>query len=115
MPPLLSGSLYPPGLAHFTTLVVQAYDLALFLPPSLLAGYWLLRRRPSGGLLAPVYAVFLSLQMLALLAKLLWMGSIGVSAGPALVVIPLLLVGASTAAVLSLRHQRGALPWEATR
>jgi hypothetical protein len=108
VPPLLAGTLYPAGLAHFTTMIVQGFDLALFLPPSLLAGYRYLKRREPGDLLAPVYAVFLSLQMSALLAKILWMSRIGVSAGPALVIIPVLLIGAITAAFLALRTHRGA-------
>lgn len=107
VPPLLSGALYPAGLAHLTTMVVQGFDLALFLPPSLLAGWTYLKRRPPGDLLAPVYAVFLSLQMTALLAKILWMHAVGVSAGPALVLIPLLLVGALAAALVSLRPHLG--------
>jgi hypothetical protein len=72
LPPLLDGSLYPPGLGHFTTMIVQGFDLALFLPPSLLAGFGYLKHRSLGDLLAPVYAVFVSLQMLALLAKIVW-------------------------------------------
>jgi hypothetical protein len=108
VPPLLDGTLYPPGLAHFTTLVVQGFDLAIFLPPSLVAGHAYLRGRPEGALLAPVYAVFLALQMTALLGKILWMTAIGVSAGPALVLIPLLLVAAVAAAALALAPHRGA-------
>lgn len=108
VPPLISGTLYPAGLAHFTTMIVQGFDLALFLPPSLLAGFGYLRRRSPSELLAPVYAVFLSLQMLALLAKIVWMAAIGVSAGPALVIIPMLLIGAVIAAVLALRPHQGA-------
>lgn len=108
VPPLASGTLYPADLAHFTTMIVQGFDLALFLPPSLLAGYYYLGRRRPGDLLAPLYAVFLVLQMTALLAKILWMNAIGVSVGPALVVIPLLLIGALVAAFLVLRnHWRG--------
>lgn len=106
VPPLLAGTLYPPGLAHFTTMIVQGYDLALFLPPSLLAGVAYLKRRALGELLAPVYALFLSLQMLALLAKIVWMSQLGVSAGPALVIIPMLLAGALLSAVLALRPHR---------
>lgn len=108
VPPLVGGTLYPAGLAHLTTLVVQGFDLALFLPPSLLAGFWYLKGRPAGELLAPVYAVFLTLQMSALLAKIVWMSRTGASAGPALVLIPLLLAGAATAGFLSLRPHRGA-------
>ncbi len=103
VPPLLAGTLYPPGLHHLTTMIVQGFDLALFLPLSLLAGWWYLRARPAGNLLAPTCAAFLSLQMAALLAKIVWMNAIGVSAGPALVIIPLLLLGALAAAFLSLR------------
>lgn len=107
VPPLLAGTLYPAGLAHFTTLIVQGFDLALFLPPSLLAGLWYLKREARGELLAPVYAVFLALQMQALLAKLAWMSAVGAAAGPALVIIPMLLLGAFAAAVLALRPHRG--------
>lgn len=103
VPPLLDGTLYPPGLNHFTTMIVQGFDLAIFLPPSLIAGYRYLRRVESGDLLAPIYCVFLSLQMTALLGKILWMNAIGVSAGPALVIIPVLLAGAIAAAALALR------------
>lgn len=102
VPPLLEGRLYPDGLAHLTTMVVQGFDLAIFLPASLLAGYGYLRGTPAGRLLAPAYAVFLSLQMTALLAKISWMAAIGVSAGPALVIIPVLLAGSLAAAYLAL-------------
>lgn len=108
VPPLIKGSLYPAGLAHLTTMIVQGFDLAFFLPPSVLAGLWYLRAEPRGELLAPVYAVFLSLQMQALLAKIAWMMAVGAPAGPAIVIIPLLLVGAVFAAVKALRpHRRG--------
>lgn len=109
VPPLLDGSLYPKGLAHFTTMIVQGFDLALFLPVSVIAGWAYLKRRPHGELLAPAYGVFLSLQMAALLAKILWMRAIGVSAGPALVIIPLLLAGAIAAALLGLKPLRAEL------
>lgn len=108
VPPLLDGRLYPDGLNHLTTMIVQGFDLALFLPPAILAGYYYLRGRPAGELLAPVYAVFLTLQMTALLAKIGWMTVVGADAGPALVIIPLLLFGAIAAALLSLRPHRRA-------
>lgn len=104
--PLIQGTLYPAGLAHFTTMVVQGYDLALFLPPSIVAGWAYGKGRKTGLVLAPVYAIFLSLQMGNLLAKIVGMSLQGTSAGPALVLIPGLLVGALAAAVLSLRNYR---------
>ncbi|MBN1243443.1 MAG: hypothetical protein JXA15_12145 [Spirochaetales bacterium] len=103
VPPLLDGSLYPAGLAHLTTMIVQGFDLAFFLPPSLMAGVAILRDRPAGRWAAPAYAVFLSLQMTALLAKIVWMSAVGASAGPALVLIPALLVCAVAAAAAGLR------------
>lgn len=106
IPPLVEGTLYPDGLEHFTTMIVQGFDLALFLPPSMLAGYYYLRGEAAGDLLAPAYAVFLSLQMAALLAKIAWMAAVGVNAGPALVIIPVLLIGAVSAAYLALRPYR---------
>jgi hypothetical protein len=106
VPPLLKGSLYPAGLAHLTTMVVQGFDLAFFLPPSVLAGVWYLRGEPRGELLAPVYAVFLALQMQALLAKVAWMMAVGAPAGPAIVIIPGLMIGAILAAVRALRPHR---------
>lgn len=107
VPPLVKGSLYPAGLGHLTTMIVQGFDLAFFLPPSVLAGLWYLRAEPRGELLAPVYAVFLALQMQALLAKIAWMMAVGAPAGPAIVIIPLLLLGAVVAAVKALRPHRG--------
>ena len=110
LPPLLDGTLYPAGLSHFTTMIVQGFDLGLFLPPSLIAGWAYLKNKPHGELLAPVYSVFLSLQMTALLAKIGWMQAIGIDGGPALAIIPLLLLGATVAAVLALQpHHRLAI------
>mgnify|MGYP003143704134 CR=1 FL=1 len=103
VPPLLDGSLYPVGLAHLTTMVVQGFDLALFIPPSLIAGYACVKGRAPGALLAPAYSVFLMLQMTALLAKIVWMTAAGAAVGPALIIIPALLVGATVTAALSLR------------
>jgi hypothetical protein len=110
IPPLLDGSLYPAALGGLTTMVVQGFDLALFIPPALFAGYWYLRADRRGTLMAPVYAVFLSVQMLALLAKVIWMTVAGAGAGPALVMIPLLLAGALLAATLALRPYLRGLP-----
>lgn len=88
VPPLLSGEVYPSAVEHYTTLIVQGMDLSLLLPASFLSGYFLLKRKPEGFLFAPVYLVFLSLLMTALTAKIIAMQISGVSAGPALVIIP---------------------------
>lgn len=52
LPPLLQN--LPPPLENTTTLVIQAMDLALIVPLSILSGILLLRRSPWGYLLASV-------------------------------------------------------------
>lgn len=101
--PLLKGQLYPVGIAHFTTMIVQGYDLAIFLPPSIMAGWAFLKGKKLGLVLAPVYCVFLSLQMANLLSKIVGMSFVGAPIGPALLIIPLLLLGAIVAAVISMK------------
>lgn len=103
LPPLLDGSLYPPAVEHYTTLVVQGIDLALLLPLGAVAGLLMLRRHAAGYLAGPVYLVFLSLIMTALMAKIIFMGMQGFSIIPVIFVIPLILILAITLSVLTLR------------
>ena len=102
LPPLLDGTIYPTQLQHYTTLIVQGLDLGLLLPLSAVSGILMMRRTPMGCLIGPVYLVFLSFQMIALVGKLVAMGLTGVSIMPAIIIIPL--IGAvavgSTIAVL---------------
>ena len=104
VPPLLSGTVIPPQVEHYTTLVVQGLDLALLLPLGVVSGTLLMRRRPSGYLLGPVYLVFLSLLMVALCAKIVAMGLLGYAIVPAIFIIPTLTL---LAVVLGLWMLRG--------
>jgi hypothetical protein len=88
LPPLLAGELYPEGLDHYTTMIVQGMDLALLLPLSFVCGSMLRRGLPLGRLLGRVYLVFLSILMIALSAKILAMGLSGVNIVPAVFIIP---------------------------
>ncbi len=88
IPPLLDGSLYPSGLDHYTTLIVQGFDLAIMLPASFISGWLWLKKKPEGALWTPVYLVFLSLLMLALTAKIIGMQHAGVNTIPAIFIIP---------------------------
>lgn len=88
LPPLLDGSIYPPQVEHYTTLIVQGMDLSLLLPLAAVSAFLLLRNNPSGYLYASVYTVFLSLQMLALSAKIAAMGLAGYSIIPVIFIIP---------------------------
>lgn len=90
VPPLLDGSVFPVSLDHYTTLIVQGYDLSVLLPASFIAGLLFVRRKPAGYLWAPVYLVFLSFLMTALMAKIIGMGLTGVETRPAIYIIPVI-------------------------
>jgi hypothetical protein len=88
IPPLIDGSIYPEQLKHYTTLIVQGFDLGLLLPISFVVGFLLIKQRPSGYLFATVYIVFLSLLMTALSAKVVAMAGNDVNVIPAIFIIP---------------------------
>ena len=67
--PLLTGTIIPLEVEHYTTLIVQGLDLGILLPAAFISGILFIRKKPLGYLLAPVYFVFLSLLMTALTAK----------------------------------------------
>lgn len=88
VPPLLDGTIYPHELKHYTTLIVQGFDLGLLLPLSFIAGMLLWRKRPDGYLFGVIYTVFLSFLMTALSAKLIAMAVHHVDVIPAIIIIP---------------------------
>ena len=87
VPPLFR-KVIPVDLDHYTTLIVQGFDLALFLPISFISGVLLIKRVPIGFLLGSVYFVFLSLLMTALSGKIIGMALTGVNVIPAIFIIP---------------------------
>jgi hypothetical protein len=103
IPPLVDGTIIPEQVQHYTTLIVQGMDLGLLLPLAFVSGLFFIKKKTLGFLLAPIYIVFLSFQMTALLGKIIAMSMIGVSAGPALIVIPTLLIVLITSSVLTLK------------
>lgn len=104
IPPLLDKTIVPIAVEHYTTLNVQAFDLSLFLPISFVAGLLLIRKSKFGYLVAPVYLVFLSLLMLALIAKLIAMGMQGVNIIPAIFFIPSIALVAIICSIILLRN-----------
>lgn len=104
LPPLLDGTVYPLALEHYTTLIVQGMDLSLLLPLAFLSGLLLIKKKPFGYLLAPVYMIFLSILMTALTAKIIGIMLVGVSSGPAIVIIPLINTIAIVCSVLILTN-----------
>ncbi|GAB3176108.1 hypothetical protein [Telluribacter humicola] len=104
VPPLLDGSIYPPSLEHYTTLIVQGLDLGLLLPLAFVSGILLLRKNPWGYLLTPVYIVFLSILMTALTAKIITMGLNGYNIVPVVFIIPTFAALSVWCAVLLLKN-----------
>ena len=100
VPPLIDGTIYPKGLDHYTTLIVQGLDLGLLLPAGFVIALLMIRKKPLGLLMGPVYFVFLSILMTALVAKLTGMAITGVSVVPAIFIIPLFNVLAITCSFL---------------
>jgi hypothetical protein len=87
VPPLIN-EVIPIDLDHYTTLIVQGLDLALFLPISIISGVFMVKKLPLGYLLGPVYFVFLSLLMTALTGKIIGMALVGVNVIPVIFIIP---------------------------
>ncbi len=110
VPPLLDGSIYPKEVEHYTTLIVQGMDLALLLPLAAVSAVAVLRKKTIGYLSASVYVVFLSLQMLALAAKIIAMGLSGYSIIPVIFIIPTILIFAVTGAVRMVRALKTDIP-----
>ncbi len=104
IPPLLDGTIYPDALQHYTTLIVQGFDLGMLLPLAFVSGLLLIRRKPMGYLATTVYIVFLSLLMTALTAKLIAMALNGVPVIPAIFIIPTFNVITILCAVLMIRN-----------
>lgn len=88
VPPLLDGSIYPDGLQHYTTLIVQGFDLGLLLPLGFMAGFFWKKGNALGWQMGPAYLVFLSILMTALTAKIIAMGMSGVNIIPSVFIIP---------------------------
>jgi hypothetical protein len=106
VPPIVDGTLYPNELNHYTTLIVQGLDLGLLLPIAVVSGLMLLKKRPLGYLLVPVYTVFLSFLMAALMAKIIAMGINGVNIIPSVFIIPVFNLTAIITSVLTIKNLR---------
>jgi hypothetical protein len=104
VPPLLDGSIYPVDLQHYTTMIVQGFDLSLLLPVSFVAGWLLFKKKPMGFLTGVPYIIFLSLLMTSLTAKIIAMGINGVNIIPAVFIIPAINLVTILCAVLMVKN-----------
>jgi len=109
VPPLLDGSIYPKQLQHYTTLIVQGLDLAIFLPLGFVSGLLAFRRNPSGFLFSMVYLIFLSVLMLALVSKIAFMGAAGANVIPVVFIMPTIWLISLTFSFLLMREVRGTM------
>ncbi len=107
VPPLLDGTLYPAEVEHYTTLIVQGMDLALLLPLAAVSAVLALRNVPAGYVYSSVYTIFLTLQMLALCAKIAAMGMTGYSIIPVIFIIPTIFLFALTGTVKVFQSLKG--------
>lgn len=106
LPPLIEGSVYPQALQHYTTLIVQGFDLGLFLPMAFISAALVLMKSDYGYLFTPVYLVFLSLVMTALTAKIIFMSRAGANVMPVIFIMPTVGILALLFSVLLLRRLR---------
>lgn len=90
VPPLIDGSIYPIELQHYTTLIVQGFDLGLLLPVCFVVALQLRKGKKDGYIYGTTYIVFLSILMTALSAKIIAMQVNGVNTIPAIFIIPLI-------------------------
>jgi hypothetical protein len=106
IPPIVDGTIYPAELNHYTTLIVQGFDLGLLLPACLVTGILLLKGRSDGYLYGTVYLGFLSLLMTALTAKIIAMTINQVNVIPVIFIIPTINVITIIGAYLMIRSIR---------
>ncbi|AIQ58945.1 hypothetical protein PBOR_19955 [Paenibacillus borealis] len=84
----------PEGLEHYSTLVIQALDLAIVVPLTAITGVLLIRRRSYGYLLASVVIVKAAAMLTAITAMIIGMLRAGVSVSTVeLVVFPVFNLG----------------------
>lgn len=88
VPPLFDGTYIPAQVQHYTTLIVQGFDLSIFLPLAALSGLMAIKKLPYGYLFTTIYMVFLSILMLALISKILFMARTGANVVPVVFIMP---------------------------
>lgn len=96
VPPVLDGTIYPQQLQHYTTLIVQGFDLGLLLPISFVVGILAIRKNNFGYLFTTIYVIFLSYLMLALTSKIIFMANAGENVIPVIFIMPTLALIAIT-------------------
>lgn len=102
--PLTEDSIYPQALEHYTTLIVQGFDLGLLLPLGFVSGILLFQKKQTGFLAGPVYLIFLSILMTSLTAKIIAMSAGGINVFPVIIIIPSIAVVSIICSILLLKN-----------
>jgi hypothetical protein len=92
VPALLAGT-PPVGIEHYATLVIQALDLGVVVPASIITGVLLVRKHPSGATFAAVLFIKLMTMAFALFAMMILMHRAGVELSLVEVLIFSILLG----------------------
>lgn len=106
IPPLTDGTIIPREVQHYTTLIVQGFDLGLLLPAAFITGLSALRKKPLGYLFTIIYLIFLSLLMTALVSKILFMAAAGANVIPVIFIMPSIALISIIFSALLLRNIR---------
>lgn len=106
VPPLLNGDIYPKEVQHFTTLIVQGFDLSLFLPIGFVSGLLAIKKKHHGYLFSTIYVIFLFILMAALTSKMIFMANTGENVIPVIFIMPTLSLIALILSVLILKSIR---------
>lgn len=104
LPPIFDETIYPKELQHFTTLIVHGFDLGLLLPMAFVVGILTIRKNRFGFLFTPIYMIFLSLLMTALVSKILFMANARENVIPVIFIMPAIAVISITFSALLLRN-----------
>lgn len=104
VPPLLDGTIIPRETDHYTTLIVQGFDLSLLHPIAFISGLLLIKKNAYGYLMAPVTTIFLVFLMTALIAKIIAMALEGVNVVPAVFIIPCIALAAVASGIMLFRN-----------
>lgn len=104
LPPIFDGTIYPKGLQHYTTLIVQGFDLGLLFPIAFVVGYLAIKKSNYGFLFTPIYMIFLSLLMTALVSKILFMMGAGQNVIPVIFIMPTIELISITFSILLIKN-----------
>lgn len=104
IPPLADRTIIPREVQHYTTLIVQGFDLGLLLPAAFVAGWLAIRGNHLGYLFTIIYLIFLSLLMTALVSKILFMAANGANVIPVIFIMPTIAIISITFSAFLLRN-----------